>query len=96
MKRLARFTSQSAFTLIELMIGGAVTSAIGLAVFAFLNAGMLLTAKNLSLNLTSNQMRGTLDRVEQILQQGDTDPVLIDTAGATVTSGPAAGVKLDR
>lgn len=57
---------------------------------------MYLSAKNVSLNLTSNQMRGALDRVEQVLQQGDTNPVLIDTNGATVASGSAAGVKLDR
>lgn len=84
------------FTLVELMVSGVVASAVGLAVFAFLNAGMFLTAKNLSLNLTSNQMRGALDRVEQVLQQGDNNPVLIDTNGATVTGVAAAGVKLDR
>jgi hypothetical protein len=84
------------FTLIEIAIAGAVASAVGVAVFAFLNAGMYLTAKNLSLNFTSNQMRGALDRVEQVLQQGDANPVLVDTTGATVANVAAAGVKLDR
>lgn len=87
----------SGFTLVEVLVSGAVASAVGVAVFAFLNAGMFLTAKNLSLNLTSNQMRTALDRVESVLQQGDTNPVLIDTTGAAVASGSAAaGVKLDR
>jgi hypothetical protein len=81
--------------MIELLVSAAVSSAVGVAVFAFLNAGMFLTAKNLSLNLTSNQMRGALDRVEQVLQQGDNNPVLIDTTGATVTGAAAAGVKVD-
>jgi len=84
------------FTLVEMMVSAAVSAAVGLAVFAFLNAGMVLTAKNLSLNYTSNQMRTALDRVEQVLQQGDSDPILIDTTGATVTNAAAAGVKLDR
>jgi len=79
-----------------MMVSGAISSAVGLAVFAFLNAGMVLTAKNLSLNYTSNQMRTALDRVEQVLQQGDCDPILIDTTGATVTNAAAAGVRLDR
>lgn len=82
--------------MVELLVSGVVASAVGMAVFAFLNAGMFLTAKNLSLNLTSNQMRGALDRVEQVLQQGDNNPVLIDTTGATVTGTASAGVKLDR
>lgn len=82
--------------MVELLVSGVVASAVGVAVFAFLNAGMYLTAKNLSLNLTSNQMRTSLDRVENVLQQGDTNPVLIDTNGATVTGAAAAGVKLDR
>lgn len=82
--------------MIELMVSGMVSCAVGVAVFAFLNAGMFLTAKNLSLNLTSNQMRTSLDRVEQILQQGDSNPVLIDATGATVNGVAAAGVKLDR
>jgi hypothetical protein len=97
MKRGLPFHSRAGFTLIEILVSGIVSTAVGIAVFAFLNAGMFLTAKNLSLNLTSNQMRGALDRVEQVLQQGDTNPVLIDTTGATVaSSSAAAGVKLDR
>ncbi len=96
MQRGLFLTKSAGFTMVELMVSGVVASAVGLAVFAFLNAGMFLTAKNLSLNLTSNQMRGALDRVEQVLQQGDNNPVLIDATGATVTGVAAAGVKLDR
>jgi Prokaryotic N-terminal methylation motif len=96
MRRPAVPIRKHGFTLIELMVSGVVASAVGLAVFAFLNAGMYLTAKNLSLNYTSNQMRTALDRVEQVLQQGDADPVLIDASGVAVTGAAAAGVKLDR
>lgn len=83
-----------AFTLVEMLIGAAMACVVGLAVFAVLHAGMLLAARNLSVNLTNNSMRGALDRTEQILQQADTMPVLIDTAAAPAT-GPAAGVSFD-
>ncbi|MGB8167005.1 MAG: prepilin-type N-terminal cleavage/methylation domain-containing protein [Chthoniobacteraceae bacterium] len=96
MKPRFSHTKTAGFTLVEIMVAGAISGAVGIAVFGFLNAGMFLTAKNLSLNLTSNQMRTSLDRVEQVLQQGDSNPVLIDTTGATVTGAAAAGVKLDR
>lgn len=99
MQRASLSSKRAGFTLVELAIGGLVSTAVGLAVFAFIDAGMYLSAKNLSLNLTSNQMRGALDRVEQVLQQGDADadPILINTTGATVADGTAAaGVKFDR
>ncbi|HEX8296895.1 MAG TPA: hypothetical protein VF593_11375 [Chthoniobacteraceae bacterium] len=95
-RRVSQSNAAAGFTLLEVLVAGAVSSAVGVAIFAFMNAGMFLSAKNLALNLTSNQMRYSLDRVEQVLQQGDTSPVLITTTGAAAGSGPAAGVKLDR
>ena len=86
---------RSAFTLVEVLIGSAVGVIASIGVFAVINAGSMLTARNLSVNLTSNAMRKSLDRVEQVLQQSETIPVLIDTAGNT-TVGPAAGVRFDR
>ena len=85
-----------AFTLVEVLIGTAVSSVIAVAIFALTNAGMILSAKNLSLNLTSNSIRTALDRVEQVVQVGDTMPTLINTTGADVASGLAAGIKFDR
>ena len=85
-----------AFTLIEIMVGAAISSILAVAIFALMNAGMILSAKNLSLNLTSNSMRTALDRVEQGVQQADTMPELINTSGTVVTTGPAAGIKFDR
>lgn len=83
-----------AFTLVEVVIAAALSTAVGLAVFAVLHAGSLLAARNLSVNLTNTSMRGSLDRAEQIIQQADTLPVLIDTAGAAAPA-PAAGVSFD-
>lgn len=85
-----------AFTLVEILVGTAVSSIIAMAIFAMMNAGMILSAKNLALNLTSNSMRSALDRVEQVVQMGDRMPTLLDTTGATMTAGPAAGIRFDR
>ena len=87
---------RQAFTLIEVLVGTAVSAVLATAIFALLNAGMILSAKNLSLNLTSNSIRTALDRVEQGVQMGNAMPTLIDTAGADVAAGPAAGIKFDR
>lgn len=89
-------TKCRAFTLVEILVGAAVSSVIAVAIFALMNAGMILSAKNLALNLTSNSMRSSLDRVEQVVQMGDSMPALIDTAGTTVAAGSAAGIKFDR
>ena len=83
-----------AFTLVEMLIGAALASGAGLAIFAVVHAAMLLAARNLSVNLTNTSVRGALDRAEQILQQADTLPVLIGTSG-TAAAAPAAGVSFD-
>ena len=87
---------RQAFTLVEVLVGTAVSAILAVAIFGMLNTGMILSAKNLSLNLTSNSMRTALDRVEQIVQMGNAMPTLIDTAGANVSAGAAAGIKFDR
>ena len=94
MKTRRHLHQRRAFTLVEMLVGAAMSSVVGLAIFAVIHAAMLLAARNLSVNLTNNSMRGALDRAAQILQQADTMPVLIDTAGAPAT-GPAAGVSFD-
>ena len=81
-----------------MLIGASISTGVALAIFAFLQMGSILSAKNLSLNLSTNSLRTALDRVEQVLTQGDGTPVLITTSGVTVASGSAsaAGVKFDR
>lgn len=87
---------QSGFTLVEMLIGSTIGVIVSLGVFAFIDTGSMLTARNLAVNLTSNSMRGTLDRIENLIQQADTLPQLIDTSGSTVAgTGPAAGVRFD-
>ena len=95
---MKRGTSQrGGFTLVELLIGSTIGILVSVGVFAFIDTGSMLTARNLSVNLTSNSMRTALDRLENTIQQAATNPRLMDTAGAAVTgNGPAAGVRFDR
>ena len=84
------------FTLVEMIIGAAVTSILALAVFAVMNASMVLSAKNLSLNLTSNSLRSALDHVEQSVQMGYNMPTLVTASGAATNVQPAAGITFDK
>ena len=88
-------TRQAGFSLVETLAGAAAAIIVGIGIFAILNTGTMLSARNLALNVTNNALRQSLDRAEQLLQQGDSMPVLINTSGA-VTTGPAAGVRFDR
>jgi hypothetical protein len=56
----------------------------------------MLSARNLALNTTNTALRGALDRAENLIQQADTMPELIDTTGNVVTTGSAAGIRFDR
>jgi hypothetical protein len=87
--------SQAGFSIVETLMGAAAAMIVGVGIFSILNTSMMLSARNLALNVTNNSLRGSLDRVEQLLQQADTMPVLIDTSGNAAT-GPAAGVRFDR
>jgi hypothetical protein len=94
MKRRAKLRDISAFTLVEMMTGAVVASFIGVAIFSMTNTAMMMTARNLSENLTGNHERKSLDRIEQAIQQAYTMPVLINTTGASATS-PAPGASFD-
>ncbi len=86
---------RAGFTLVEVLVGMTIGVLVSLGVFAFIDTSSMLTARNLSVNLTSDSIRGSLDRVEQLIQSADTMPVLVNTSGTT-SAGPAAGVRFDR
>jgi hypothetical protein len=94
MKRTATISDRGAFTLTELMTCVVMAGFVGIAVFAMTNAAMMMMARNISVNLTNNSERRSLDRIEASIQQAYTMPVLINTSGASATS-PAAGVAFD-
>jgi hypothetical protein len=93
MKRSAQ-SRDGAFSLVETLMAAAVATVVGLAIFATMNSAMMMAARNLSVNLTNNSERGALDRIEEVIQQAYTMPVLISTTGAAATS-PAAGTSFD-
>jgi hypothetical protein len=86
---------EAGFSIVETLVGAAAALVIGVGIFAILNTGTMLSARNLALNVTNNALRGSLDRAEQLVQQADTMPDLIDTSG-NVATGPAAGIRFDR
>ena len=85
---------QAGFSIVETLMGAAAAMVVGVGIFAILNTGTMLSARNLSLNVTNNALRGALDKAEQVLQQANSMPTLIDTSGNN-TTGPAAGVRFD-
>jgi hypothetical protein len=94
MKRNAKVPGTGAFTITEMMTCLVFAAFLGIAVFAMTNAAMMMMARNISVNLTNNSERRSLDRIEASIQQAYTMPVLINTSGASATS-PAAGVSFD-
>lgn len=83
------------FTLIEVIVGMAAATILGVGTFYLLNTTMLLWSKNFSFNVTGNSLHRSIDRLEQYLQQADTMPTLIDDMGSAVASGSAEGVTFD-
>lgn len=94
MRRHTPFRDRGAFSLVEMMLATAVASVVGIAIFSVTNTALMMTARNLSVNLTNNHERRALDRIEQVIQQANTMPVLIDTSG-NAASSPAAGASFD-
>lgn len=87
---------QDGFSIVETLMGALASAVVGVGVFTILNTGSMLSARNLSLNVTSNSLRAALDRAENLVQQADSMPVLIDTSGSPVATGTAAGIRFDR
>lgn len=92
---IARRKTQSAFTLTEVIVAMAVGVVVSLLAYAYLRTGTLLVAKNVSTNLSNNDLRGSIDQITDRLQGSINIPVLIDTSGSP-TASPAAGVYYDR
>jgi len=95
MKRRTKLRNLSAFTLVEMMTAAVVASFVGLGIFSMTNTAMMMTARNLSENLTGNHERKSLDRIEQAIQQAYTMPTLITNTGVATTTSPAAGATFD-
>jgi prepilin-type N-terminal cleavage/methylation domain-containing protein len=90
-----RRAATAAFTLTEMMVALGVAVVVSALAYAYLRTGTLLVAKNVSMNLSNNDLRGSIDQIADRLQSAVNIPVLVNTSGAASAS-PAAGVYFDR
>ncbi|MES2572161.1 MAG: hypothetical protein V4710_19150, partial [Verrucomicrobiota bacterium] len=74
----------SAFTLTETLIASAVGLIVSVLALSYLRVGTILFAKNIGTNLSSNELRGSLDRLGDRIQNAVNMPVLIDASGAAI------------
>ena len=73
---------RSAFTIVELMIAGAVACFVGLIVFGVASEALVAFERNFSINRSYSDARRTLDRISVAMQSAGHTPVLIDATGA--------------
>lgn len=91
-----RTRSASAFTLIELVIYGAMGCIVSLVAYSALRSAAVLAVKNTNLNRSHDDLRSSYDRLARHLLSANNVPTLVDNTGATLASGPAAGFAIDR
>ena len=95
MKAYTPLRKRAAFTLVELVIYLGFAVAISGVGYSFLTGQTTLYAKNMSIVRSHTNLRSTLDRLVNNLQQANGLPVLISTTGAT-SAAPASGFYYDR
>lgn len=93
MRRPFHRRPENGFTILEIMISCAVLAVSGGIIFAILNAGMILFAKNSAINVGHQQARMAVLRMERDLHSAVSLPQLVDTNRQPVAgTGPSAGV----
>jgi type II secretory pathway pseudopilin PulG len=89
----ANFQARSAFTLVEIMVAGAILAIVGGMAFVILNTGMTLYAKNTSVNVAHQEARMAMILMERELHSAVSPVQLVDEDGSPVSgNGPAAGI----
>jgi hypothetical protein len=91
-----RARSTAAFTLIELIIYAAMGCIVSMVAYSALRSAAVLSVKNTNLNRSHDDLRSAYDRLARHLLAANNVPTLVDTSGATVATGPAAGLSIDR
>jgi len=80
-------------TLIELLISTGIVALTGGIIFAILNSGLILFAKNTAINMAHQQARVAVLTMEQDLHEAISIPQLVDASKVAVAgNGPAAGI----
>jgi hypothetical protein len=84
---------RSGFTVAEIMVASAALGIVVTVMYALLNSGITLFAKNVAVNMAHQQARNGLMRVSRDLHQAVSIPQLTDENLTVVSStGPAAGI----
>jgi prepilin-type N-terminal cleavage/methylation domain-containing protein len=84
---------QSGFTLVEILITTVAIGIITTVMFALLNFGITLFARNVRVNMAHQEARNGMMRVVRDLHQAVSIPQLVDANLKTVdTTGPTAGI----
>lgn len=86
----------AAITLIETIIYAAMGCIVSLVSYSALRSSAVLAVKNTNLNRSHDDLRSAYDRLARHLLSANNVPTLVNTAGATVASGSAAGFTFDR
>src|SRR3954451_19632810 len=93
MKRVTLLRSASGLTLAEVMLAVAALGIVASVMFALLNFGMNMFARNVAVNMAHQQARNGLMRVTRDLHQAVSIPQLVDeTLQPIVGVGPTAGI----
>ncbi len=83
-------------TLVEMIVYMGVGVILSYVTYSFMTSAMVLYAKNMSIVHSHTNLRSTLDRLNNNLQQANSRPVLIDTTGNAAVTSAAAGLYYDR
>ncbi len=83
-------------TLVETIIYAAMGCIVSFVSYSALRSAAVLAVKNTNLNRSHDDLRSAYDRLARHLLSANNVPRLLDTAGATVATGDAAGLAIDR
>jgi prepilin-type N-terminal cleavage/methylation domain-containing protein len=93
MSRAATIRRRSGFTLAEILVAIAVMGIVTSVMYALLNGGTTLFARNVAVNMAHQQARNGMMRVARDVRQAVSIPQLVDANLQPVTgNGPAAGI----
>lgn len=83
-------------TLVETIVYAAMGCIVSFVSYSALRSAAVLAVKNTNLNRSHDDLRSAYDRLARHLLAANNVPRLLDTAGATVATGDAAGLAIDR
>ena len=94
--------SAAAFSLVELLVAGAVSTVVGLVIYGVASEGLIAFARNVSINRSYSDARRSLDRIAASMQSAGHVPILINATGGDVlivpgvTPPPQPGIRFWR